>query len=86
MNHIKFSIFTVTVYCLHDSTYTLLRASRQLSIICFVFCYVFVYLFVCLFNFWHWQFQDAICLMLMYINVAKFHLFNGLHVSVIGQD
>ena len=26
------------------------------------------------------------CLMLTYVNVAKLHLFKGLHVSVIGQD
>ena len=72
-----------TVYCLH--THALLRERRQLSIMYFVFCYIFICFFVYLIfgigNFWM-----HFCLMLMYVNVAKLHLFNGLRVSIIGQD
>ena len=45
--------FISTVYCLHDFTYALLHANRQLSIMCFVFCYILIfYLLLSLFNFW----------------------------------
>ena len=56
VNHIKFSISTV--YCLLDFTYALLRASRQLSIMCFVFCYICI-CFLCYLILGYWQFLDA---------------------------
>ena len=45
-------------------------------LICF-----FIYLILSIGNFWM-----HFCFMLTNVNVAKLHLFEGLHVSVIGQD
>ena len=58
------------------------------TILCVLSFVIIIFIYLLLFqlifgigNFWM-----RFCLMLMYVNVAKLHLFKGLHVSVIGQD